>query len=310
MSQFNANPFGGGALATPRLIAWAVAAAALLIVLFNTLYVVDQRKQAVILRLGQPVRTVNAFKENEPGLKIKLPFVENVILLDKRNQAMEADQEEIIAADQERLVVDAFLRYRIADPLQFYRSLGDSRTASARLERLVNSSLRQILGSTSSADIVSGRRAQLMAATRADVASRARAARLGIDVIDVRIKRADLPTANQQAVYGRMRTARQQQAAQIRAVGEQQKREIMAQADKDVAITLATATEEAERVRGEGEAKRAAVFAKSFGRDPSFAEFYRSLQAYDTALGRGDTTMVLSPQSDFFKYFENGTKAK
>ena len=293
-----------------RLIGWAVALAALLIVLLNTVYIVDQRKQAVVLRFGDPVRTVNAFNDNNPGLKLKVPFVETVLQLDKRNQAMSADKEEVIAADQQRLVVDAFLRFRIVDPLQFYRTLRDERTAQDRLERLVNSSLRQVLGSTSSADIVSGRRAQLMVATRQDVAKRAQQSRLGVEVIDVRIKRADLPQPNQLAVYRRMQTARQQQAAQIRAVGEQQKREIIASADKDVAITLATATQTAERVRGEGEARRAASFAKSFGRDPSFAEFYRSLQAYDTALGRGDTTMVLSPQSDFFKYFERGTKPR
>jgi membrane protease subunit HflC len=223
---------------------------------------------------------------------------------------MEADQEEVIAADQARLVVDAFLRYRISDPLQFYRTLRDDRTAAARLEPLVNSALRQVLGTTTSGNIISGQRAELMVKTREDVARRAALGRFGIEVIDLRIKRADLPAANQAAVYRRMQTARQQEAAQIRAVGEQQKREIIAGADKEVAITLATATEEAETTRGQGDAQRTRIFAQSFGRDPAFASFYRSMQAYDTALGQGDATMVLSPDSAFFRYFERGPGGK
>ena len=289
-----------------RLIVAAVIGVALLIVAMNSFYVVDQRKQAVVLRFGEAQRVVNAFRDNDPGLKLKTPFLENVILLDKRNQALESDQEEIIASDQERLVVDSFLRYRISDPLQFYRTLRDERTASDRLERLVNSSLREVLGTATSHDIISGRRQALMDATRADVTAAAKQSRLGIDVIDVRIKRADLPQANEQAVFNRMKTARQQQAAQIRAVGEQQKREIMANADREVTITLATATEESSKVRGEGDAKRVALFAESYGKDPSFAEFFRTMQAYDVALAQGDTTMVVSPISAFFKYYNNG----
>ena len=289
-----------------RLIAAAVIGVALLIVAMNTFYVVDQRKQAVVLRFGEAQRVVNAFRDNDPGLKMKAPFLENVILLDKRNQALESDQEEIIASDQERLVVDSFLRYRISDPLQFYRTLRDERTASDRLERLVNSSLREVLGTATSHDIIAGRRQALMDATRASVTAAAKQSRLGIDVIDVRIKRADLPQANEQAVFNRMKTARQQQAAQIRAVGEQQKREIMANADREVTITLATATEESSKVRGEGDAKRVALFAQSYGKDPSFAEFFRTMQAYDVALAQGDTTMVVSPNSAFFKYYNNG----
>ena len=262
---------GSLGMTSSRLMVWGVALVALLIVVLNSLYVVDQRKQAVVLRFGEPQRVVNAFRDNDPGLKLKVPFVENVILLDKRNQAMEADQEEIIAADQERLVVDAFLRYRISDPLQFFRTLRDERTAVDRLERLVNSSLRQVLGTTQSNNIIAGRRDELMRATRADVAKRAEQARLGIEVIDVRIKRADLPQANQEAVYRRMQTSRQQEAAQIRAVGEQQKREIMAAADRDVTITLAQATEQSSKLRGDGDARRVGIYASAYGKDPGFA---------------------------------------
>jgi len=289
-----------------RLLIGSAVAIAVLFVLMNSFYIVDQRKQAVVLRFGEAQRVVNAFRDNDPGLKLKTPFLENVILLDKRNQSLESDQEEIIASDQERLVVDAFLRYRISDPLQFYRTLRDERTAADRLQRLVNSSLREVLGTATSHDIIAGRRQALMDATKADVTTAAKQSRLGIDVIDVRIKRADLPQANEQAVFNRMKTARQQQAAQIRAVGEQQKREIMANADREVTVTLATATEESSKVRGEGDAKRVAIFAQSYGKDPSFAAFFRTMQAYDVALAQGDTTFVLSPDSAYFKYFDKG----
>lgn len=297
------------AISQSRLITIAVVAVAALIVLANTLYVVDQRQQALVVRFGEPQRVVNAFRDNDPGLKIKAPFLENVILLDKRNQALEAAEEEIIAADQERLVVDAFLRYRIADPLRFYRTLRDQRTAEDRLERLVNSSLRQVLGSASSNDIIAGRRDTLMRAIRADVTTRARQAQLGIEVIDVRIKRADLPDANRQAVYRRMQTSRQQEAAQIRAVGEQQKRQIMATADREVTVTLAGATELSSRTRGEGDARRTAIFGQAYSRDPAFAAFFRSMQAYDGALASGDTTLIISPDNDFFRYYNNGAGA-
>jgi membrane protease subunit HflC len=282
-----------------------MAAFAVLFVLAQTLFVVDQRETAIVLRFGHPVRVINATGKSA-GLNVKAPFLEQVVKLDRRNRGLEVDQEEVIAADQERLVVDAFLRYRIVDPLQFVRRFHDDRIAAGRLELLVNSALRQALGSTTSTDIISARRAELMAQTRDDVARRAAAEGFGIQVIDLRIKRADLPAANQAAVFRRMQTARQQQAAQIRAVGEQQKREIIASADKDVAITLAAATQEAETTRGQGDAQRTRVFAQSFGRDPAFASFYRSMQAYDAALANGDATVVLSPDSEFFRYFERG----
>lgn len=292
--------------ASRRIIAGLVGVFVAAVVAANTFYVVDQRKQAVVLSFGAPVRVVNGFQENDPGLKAKLPFVENVIYLDKRNQPLEADQEEVVASDQDRLIVDAFMRFRIYDPLQFYRTLGDEHTAADRLQRVLNSSLRQVLGSATSHDIIAGRREQLMQQTRADVAKQAKEARLGIEVTDVRLSRVDLPQTNEQAVFRRMETAREQQAAQIRSLGEQQKREIMADADKEVAITRGTAVGQGYQIRGDGDAKRAAIYAEAYGKDPAFARFYRTLQAYDGALGRGDTTMVLSPQSAFFSDFEKG----
>lgn len=273
-----------------RLATLGVAAGALLVLLGSTIYQVDQRQQALVVRFGDPIRVVRA-----PGLHLKAPFLDRVIKFDNRNIALNADQEEVIAADQERLVVDAFVRYRITDPRQFYKTLRDETVAHDRLERIVNASLRQTIGRANSEEAIAGKRAIVMAAIRDEVGRQVRASNLGVQIIDVRIKRADLPEANQKAVFERMQTARQQEAAQTRAIGEQQKREI-----------VATATEEAEKIRGEGDAKRAELFASSFGRDPSFAAFYRSMQAYEASLGQGDTTLVLSPDSAFFKYFQKG----
>lgn len=291
--------------ANTRLIAYGALALVVVWLLANTLFVVEQRQEAIVVRLGDPVRVIHAGQDGA-GLNVKIPLMEDVIRLDRRNQAMEADQEEIVDGNQERLVVDAFLRYRISDPLQYYRTLRDEHTAQDRLERLVNSSLRQVLGSSTTADIISGRRDQLMQQSKLDVERRAKESRLGIQVIDLRIKRVDLPAANQASVYRRMQTQRQQIAAQTRAQGEQQKREIIAGADKEVAITLATAQEQGETTRGLGDAQRTRIFAEAFGKDPSFAAFYRSMQAYEAGLGQGDTTLVLSPDSAFFKYFEHG----
>jgi membrane protease subunit HflC len=289
------------------LILYAVLAFVALVILANSLFVVEQRQEAIVLRFGQPVRVIHApGQPSGAGLNLKQPFVENVIKFDRRNLSMEADQEEVTSADQQKLVVDAFLRYRISDPLQYYRTLRDERTAQDRLERLVNSSLRQVLGRINQTDIISGQREQLMRESRADMARRAKESRLGIEVIDFRIKRADLPAANQASVFRRMQTQRQQIAAQYRAQGEQQKREIMATADKEVAITLADAQQIGETTRGEGDALRTRIFAQAFGKDPNFAAFYRSMQAYETGLGQGDSTLVLSPDSAFFKYFEQG----
>jgi membrane protease subunit HflC len=253
---------------------------------------------------------INAPGADEPGLYVKAPFVESLVVLDKRNQPIEAHQEEVISADQQRLVVDAFLRYRIADPLKFYRTLRDEANAGTLIEPLINSSLRQVLGAATASDIISGQRDALMAETLTDVRARAAKSHFGIEVIDFRIKRADLPAANQEAVYARMKSNLQQQAAQIRAVGEQNKREVVADADKQVTITLATATEQAFTTRGAGDAESARIFAASFGKDPKFAAFFRSMQAYQGVFDSGDTTMVLSPDADFFKYFRKGAEGR
>lgn len=293
-------------MSTRRLWIYLLVAVGALVLLSQTLFMVDQREQAIVVRLGNPVRVVNPPGVNGAGLNAKVPFAESVIKFDRRNIALESQQEEILTADRQRLVVDAFVRYRISDPLAFYRTLRDERTATDRIERLVNSSLRQVLGSATQAEIIAGRRGQLMQLARQDVARRATVSRLGIEVIDVRIRRADFPETNEAAVYRRMQTDRQQEAARIRAVGEQQKREIIASADREVTITLAQAQELGETTRGEGDAQRTRIFAQAYGKDPAFAAFYRSMQAYEASLGQGETTMVLSPDSAFFRYFEQG----
>ncbi|MFZ5720788.1 MAG: protease modulator HflC [Pseudomonadota bacterium] len=292
-----------------RAIVYGLIALTLVVLVFQTFYVVDQRMQAIVVRVGDPVRVVNEPGKNEAGLHLKIPFLERVILLDRRNIALEAQQEEIITAGQQRLVVDAFLRYRISNPQQFYETFRDETTAQDRIERLLNSSLRQVLGSATDTDIISGRRAELMQLTKADMAKRAASSNLGIQVIDVRIKRADLPAQNRDNVFRRMSTARQQEAAQLRSQGEQRKREIIAEADKEVTITLATAREQQGQIMGEGDAQRTRILGNSYGRDPSFAAFFRSMQAYERSLGDGETTLVLSPDSAFFRYFERGPSA-
>ncbi len=279
----------------PRMTFYGVIAAVVLLVLSQSLYVVDQTQQAVIIRVGEVVRTVNASPDDGPGLKFKLPLLESRILFLKINQPLELNRREIITGNQERLMVDAFVRYRIDDPVRFYTRLGDQRTAADRLNLVVNASLRQVLGGASSEEIISLRRAALTRQMREDLAARANASKLGIKVIDVRIRSADLPEANQEAVFDRMKTARQQEAARIRAEGEQKRLEI-----------IATATQEAETIRGQADAQRSQLFAASFGKDPSFAAFYRSMQAYEAAMAKGDTTLVLSPDSAFFRYFSKG----
>ncbi len=274
---------------------YGIVAAVILIVVSQTFYVVGQTQQAVIVRLGEVVRTVNAGPDDGPGLKIKIPFFETTYLFDRLNLNLEVTRREILAGNQERLMVDAFVRYRISDPVRFYTRLGSEAAAPAQLNPIINASLRQVLGTASSEQIISTRRGQLMHRMRDDLAQRARASRFGIDVIDVRIRTADLPDANQAAVFDRMKTARQQEAARIRATGRQQQQEI-----------IATATEEAETIRGQADAERAKIFAASFGKDPSFAAFYRSMKAYEASMAKGDTTLVLSPDSAFFRYFSKG----
>jgi membrane protease subunit HflC len=280
----------------------AVAAGALLL-LVQTFFVVDQTQQALILRFGQIQRYANVGETGSPGLYAKVPFIDTVQIYDKRNMGFTLKEQLIIAADQENLLVDAFVRWRIVDPLRFYQGAGSVQEGETRLESFTNSALRRVLGGATSNEIISGRRAQLMRLTRADL-NREAATQLGVAIIDVRIRQADLPAQTQERVFERMRTERQQVAAGIRARGEEQAARVRADADRQVTIIQATARESAEQTRGEGDAERARIFARAYSRNPEFAAFYRSMQAYEKALPAG-TPMVIPPDSDFFRYMRS-----
>jgi len=268
----------------------------LLIVAYGTLFTVAQTRQALVVRLGQPIRVIT-----EPGLNYKIPLIDSVIAIDKRILDLENPAQEVFASDQKRLVVDAFARYRIVDPLKFYQAVGSVEGANSRLSSLLNSALRRVLAEAELIQVVRDQREQLMARVREQLDSEAKA--FGISVVDVRIRRADLPTENSQAVYQRMQTERQRQAQEFRSKGTQEAQEIRAKADRDVTVLLAEAQSKGEQVRGEGDAERNRIFAEAFGQDPEFFSFYRSMQAYEAGLRANDTRMLLKPDSNFFRYF-------
>jgi membrane protease subunit HflC len=272
--------------------------AVLAIILYLSVFVVSQTQQVLVLRFGNPVRVIT-----EPGLFSKIPLIDNVVYLEKRLVDLDSPPLEIIAADQRRLVVDAFGRYRIVDALRFYQSFGSAQVAQQRLAVLLNSAVRRVLGDASFIDVVRNRRADLMARITEQVDAESQP--LGVDVVDVRIRSADLPTANSQAIYQRMQTERQLVAAQTRAQGDQAARQIRAEADRQATVIIAEANGEAARLRGDGEAERNRILAAAFGQDPDFFAFYRALQAYQQSFGSADTRLVLTPNSDFFRYFNN-----
>jgi modulator of FtsH protease HflC len=267
-----------------------------LIIAYGTLFTVYQTRQALVVRLGEPVRVIT-----EPGLNYKVPLIDSVITIDKRILDLENPAQEVIASDQKRLVVDAFARYRIKDVLKFYQTVGNVEFANSQLSILLNSALRRVLGEATLTQVVRDQREHLMARVRDQLNTEAQG--YGIAVVDVRIRRADLPEQNSQAVYQRMQTERQQEAAQYRAEGAQKAQEIRAKADRDVTVLLAEAQSKGERTRGEGDGERNRIFADAYGRDPDFFAFYRSMQAYEAGLRANDTRMLLKPDSEFFRFF-------
>ncbi len=274
----------------------AVLAVIAAIVGYSAMFTVYQTRLALVVRLGQPIRVVT-----EPGLNFKIPLIDSVIYVDKRILDLENAAQEVIASDQKRLVVDAFARYKINDALLFYQSVGSIEGANSRLSTLLNAALRRVLGESTLTHVVRDDRAALMARVR-DQLNR-EAAAFGITVIDVRIRRADLPAENSQAVYDRMKSERKREATEFRAQGSQRAQEIRARADRDVTVIVAEAQSKGDQMRGEGEAERNRIFAEAFGKDPDFFAFYRSMQAYESGLRHNDTRMVLKPDSDFFRYF-------
>jgi len=279
-----------------------VIAAAALIIGYSSLFTVYQTQQALVVRLGEPKRVVS-----EPGLHVKLPFVDNVIFVDRRILDLEAPAQEVIASDQKRLVVDAFARYRIKNPLQFYQTLGSIQGANSQLAILLNSALRRVLGEATFTHVVRDQRADLMERILQLVDKEATS--YGIQVVDVRIRRADLPEQNSQAVYQRMQTERAREAAEFRAQGAQRAQEIRSRADREATVLVAEANSRAEQIRGEGDATRNQIFAAAFNKDPEFFAFYRSMQAYEASMKAGDTRLLLKPDNNFFRFFNQPTGA-
>ena len=268
------------------------------IVAYSSLFTVQQTEQALVVRFGRPVDVAT-----EPGLHFKAPFIDTVIPIDRRILDLENPSQEVIASDQKRLVVDAFARYRIKDPLQFYQSVGTIQAANLQLTTLLNASLRRVLGEVTFIQVVRDEREKLMARIRDQLDHEA--AGYGIQVVDVRIRRADLPEQNSQAVYQRMQTERQREAAEFRAQGGQKAQEIRSNADREATVIVAEANSTSEQVRGEGDAERNRLFADAYGKDPDFFAFYRSMAAYENGLKSSDTRFLLRPESDFFRFFSN-----
>jgi membrane protease subunit HflC len=287
------------------LLVIAVVLVAAGIVAMNALFIVDQTEQALVLQFGQPRRVIR-----DPGLWVKRPFLEDVRRYDNRLLDFEPPPEEVIVSDQKRLVVDTYTRYRITDPLLFFQTVNSEVAVRARLSAMVNGSLRRVLGNVTLSALLSHERSAIMTQIRDEVSDQGKG--FGIDVIDVRIRRADLPEENSQAIYARMVSERQQQAAQYRGEGAEAAQNVRANADRERTVILAEAQRDAQRVRGDGDAESIRVYADAFGQDKEFFAFYRSMQAYRDALNGRTTSFVLSPDSGFFRFFENsgGTVGK
>ncbi len=263
---------------------------------YQSLFIVQEINQAIVLQFGDPKKIIT-----KPGLNFKLPFIQNVAYLDRRVLNLDTPPEEVIAADQKRLIVDAFARFRIVDPLKFYISVGNENVARSRLATIINSRIRGVLGTQNLATLLSIDRSKHMATIQNDVNIEAQ--NFGITIVDVRIKRADLPQANSEAIFKRMQTEREREAKEFRAQGAEIAAKITSTADKEVTVILATANKQSEIMKGEGDGARNRIFAEAFGRDPEFFGFYRAMQSYEKALIGGDTSLILSPDSDFFKFF-------
>lgn len=281
------------------LLSIAVVAAVLA---YSAAYVVYQPEQAIVLQFGEPVRWVK-----DAGLKFKIPLIQNVVFYDTRLLNLDPPAQEVVLNDKKRLDVDSFTRYQIVDPLKFYKTVKTETQARSKLEEIVNSSLRKVLGRVTLTELLSQQRTQIMADISKTVKQDAEA--IGVNVADVRIRRADLPMEVMQAINERMKTERQRDAKEFRAKGQQKAQNIRATADKEAAIIVAEAEKQSQILRGEGDKESVAIWNKTVGQDVEFYEFYRSLEAYRKSLGDSETSLVLSPDSQFFKYF-NATLRK
>ena len=274
------------------------------VVAMSSVFIVDQTEQALVLQFGE-VRPGGVIRD--PGLWFKRPFIENVIYYDKRVLDFEPPPEEVIVSDQKRLVVDSYARYRITNPLLFYQTVNSETAVRSRLSAMVSGSLRRVLGNVTLSDVLSQRRAAIMRQIRDEVAAQAKS--FGIDVVDVRLRHADLPEENSQAIYARMQSEREQQARQYRGEGAEAAQTVRSNAERERTVILAEAQRDAQRVSGDGDAQSIRIYAQAFGQDREFFAFYRSLQAYREALKGHDTSFVLSPDSSFFRFFDGWRSA-
>lgn len=275
--------------------------AAIILILFNALYIVNQTDQAIVLQFGEPIRVIK-----EPGLKIKVPFIQNVVYYDKRLLNLDPPAQEIVLNDKKRLDVDSFTRYRIIEPLKFYQTVRTETQARSKLEEIVNSSVRNVLGRITLQELLSQQRSQIMA--NISNAVKNDAAQIGVSVAEVRIRRADLPIEVLQAINDRMKAERERDAKEFRAQGQQAAQQIRSMADKESTIIVAEAEKQAQITRGEGDKEATKIWNEAAGADPQFYAFYRSLQAYRNALGKKSGSFILSPDSEFFKYFKGTMK--
>lgn len=273
--------------------------ASIALVLFaNSMFTIDQRQQVLILQFGEAIRVINT-----PGIKFKLPFLQNAIFFDKRIIDLGIADQEVIASDQKRLIINAFAKYQIIDPLKFYTTVGSLQGLSSKLSGILDSSLRQVIGEGTLSELLTENRGVVMTKIKEAVSRESEI--FGINIVDVRIMRADLPKENSDAIFARMQTAREKEAREIRAKGAEEASKIRAEADKQKTIILAEANKQSDLARGSGEAEATRIYANSYGRDPEFADFYRSMNAYKEAFKSDKTKMIISPDGEFFKYFGN-----
>ena len=265
---------------------------------YLSIFTVFEIKNAIVLQFGDPKRVIM-----EPGLNFKIPFVQNVVFIDNRILDIDAPPAEVIASDQKRLIVDAYVKFKIINVLDFYKTLGNENVARSRISAIVNSRIRSVLGERPLSAVLSEDRANLMREITALVETEVND--FGISIVDVRIKRADLPEANSEAIFRRMQTEREREAKEFRAQGAEIAQRIRSTAEKDVTIIKSQAEKKANIIRGEGDGEANRVFAEAFDTDPEFFAFYRAMQAYAEGLQNSDTTMILSPDSEFFKFFSN-----
>ena len=283
------------------VVAFFVILFIVVVVASSALFTVQQTEQALVLRFGEPVEGRGLI--SAPGLHYKIPFIEDVVILDNRILDIETPNQEVLASDNTRIQVDAFLRYRIVDPLRFYQTVGTLERGNNQLGFILNSAIRRVLGEADLTQIVTTKRQDLMNQIRNQVNDQS--VRLGVNAVDVRIRRADLPKQISEQVFNRMITERNREAAAFRAKGSEESQKIKAKADRDIVVLLGEAQQQADQARGAGDATRNQIFADAYTKDPDFFAFYRSMQAYDTALKSSDTRLVLSPTSDFFRYFKS-----